>query len=809
MITGYDPTSRCLTTGIGSLIEFGRLPDTLVPQENPIGLLARQRAHAGYQSRMLREGWEREVQVELAVSVKQIRFVIRGRMDLVRRTPEGIAVIEAKTAPTSPAFLDPFASNPHHVLQLFFYARALEVSGEAPVSASMVYLPMTGRGRSPREFPIDLLRPDIITAWEDLLTGTAEWLLAEDDRRKLQVEALEAFEFPFYTLRPGQREMAEAVQAAVAGSTCLMVQAPTGTGKTAAVLAGGLRASLPARLTLFFLTAKNTHKRIVLETARRLVERGLPIRMIVLTSREGSCARGREICFPDDCPFANDFSAKVIGSGAMGRLLTQGIIGPESLMEEAVSAGVCPFELGLCISTRCDVVCGDYNYVFDPHVFLRRFFVDRQAAAACAVLVDEAANLPARARDYYSPEVRLSWLRSLDRWRKGRPRSLTKLLRLWLEAFEVWGTLLDANGGTEMELPVGTDLPVSADSWTTLAGKVKDPPREFLHMLRSVGDLARLGPRPDSRFHLLFRREAADSAVQWFCTDPSGFLSQRVGTCRSTVAFSATLSPFEHFRGQLGLPEDATGILSVPYPFPPENLGVWVDPRVDTRWTARKTSLGLLVRRLEGIYAAAPGTWLVFLPSFVYLELVRGRLEESGLPVIAQTPGMSSTAREGFLSLLTDGGKLALVVSGGVFAEGVDIRSGQMRGAVVVGPSLPAMDLRSGLLASSFEETGTDGFLHASVIPGMVRVVQAAGRLIRSEEERRVLVLMGKRFTRNPYIGLLPPHWFRGGWLPVLSDGLEEIMDFFGGMSEGRRDAPPLGDQRSVGATWGWEESQG
>jgi Rad3-related DNA helicase len=781
MITGYDPASRCLTTGIGSLIEFGRLPDTLVPQDSPIGLQARQRAHAGYQSRMLREGWEREVQVELAVTVKGIRFVIRGRMDLIMRTPEGVSVIEAKTTHAPPAFDDPFASNPHHVLQLFFYAMALKSSGESSISASMVYIPMTGRSRSPRQFPVDLLRVDINAAWEELLAGTADWLLSEDERRGRQAEALEGFEFPFETFRPGQREMAEAVGDAVAASGCLMVQAPTGTGKTAAVLAGGLRATLPARLTLFFLTAKNTHKRIVVETARMLIGKELHIRMIVLASRVELCARGREICFPDECPFAGDFASKVKNSRVMDRLLAREIVEPQDLRTEAMLAGVCPFELGLCISTRCDVVCGDYNYVFDPHVFLRRFFLERQTAASCAVLVDEAANLPARARDYYSPEVRLSWLQALLRWRKGRPRNLTKLLRPWMEAFDVWGSLLDAEGGSEMELPAGTDLPESAEDWATLAGKVKDPPREFLDMLRTVGDLARLGPKPDDRFHLLFRRESSDSAVQWFCTDPSSYLSQRIGSCRSTVAFSATLSPFEHFRGQLGLPEDATGILSVPYPFPPANLGVWVDPRVDTRWTARRTSLGLLAGRLEGIYRASPGTWLVFLPSFAYLDLVRNRLEESGLPVIAQTPGMSSASREEFLALLTDGGRLALVVTGGVFAEGVDIRSGQIRGAVVVGPSLPAMDLRSGLLASSFEVKGTDGFLHASVIPGIVRVVQAAGRLVRSGEERRVLVLMGKRFTRSPYIGLLPPHWFRSGWLPILSDGLGEIGDFFRG----------------------------
>ena len=332
-----------------------------------------------------------------------------------------------------------------------------------------------------------------------------------------------------------------------------------------------------------------------------------------------------------------------------------------------------------------------------------------------------------------------------------------------------------------MELPGSTPMPGSLDSWQRLAEKVKDPPRVLLDMLRSLGDFARLNPSDDGRFHLICRREGSDRSLQWFCTDPSGFIAQRTSSCRSTVAFSATLSPLSHFRELLGLSTDETEQLTVHYPFPEENLGVWVDPRVDTRWSSRVSTADMLSRRLSGIYLSAPGTWLVFLPSFSYLELIRSRLASAGLPVIAQTSGMSPAGREEFLEELTASGRLALVVSGGIFAEGVDIRSDLLRGAVVVGPSLPGMDLSSRLLVESYREKGCDGFLHALAIPGMVRVIQAAGRLVRSPADRRVLVLMGRRFTREPYFDLLPSHWFRDGWLPVLSDGMDEIGKFFAG----------------------------
>ncbi|OPL19020.1 MAG: hypothetical protein AVO35_03590 [Candidatus Aegiribacteria sp. MLS_C] len=781
MITGYDPDKKLLTTGIGDLIELGRLPDSLVPSENAVSLQERQRIHGAYQRRMEKEGWEREVQVELGLERQGMRFLIRGRIDLLRRTGEPDEIIEVKTAAGGPGPLDPVLSRSRDVLQLYFYAMALaggDKDGLERLRASLVYLdPRTRRGSvSETVISLDLADRRLRTIWNGMLDDTARMLALEDERKEVQVHALESFVFPYPVMRPGQQLMVDHVEKCVHQGGRLLMQAPTGTGKTAAILTGALRRALPGRLAVFFLTAKNTHKAIVSETLRLIMEGGVPLRAISIASRSSVCHMGRERCLPHDCPYAIDFGGRVRGSGVMERLLDGGIISTASLVEASAEAGVCAFELGLCLSTRCDLVICDYNYAFDPHVFLRRFFLERTTASRCLLLIDEAANLPARARDFHSPEVRLSWVEGMleDPDRRAAWR---RLLSPWTACFREWSSLLDSAGEPETELPHGTEVPSDTDRWLDIIGGLPEPTEHMINLVRSLVDFSRIDP-DDRRYHLLIRREQEDTVLQWFCADPSAMLGERIAACSSTVAFSATMSPLEHFGGMLGFPEDADTV-DVPYPFPPENLGVWICPGMDTRYRNRDRYAPALSRMIAGLRDSVPGSWLVFFPSYGYSERIAGLLSSRGVPFLVQEPGMKEAERVEFISRLEDEDVLALMVSGGIFSEGVDIRSDRLRGAVVVGPSLPGVDLRSRLLSEDFERRGMDGFLHTWAIPGMVRVVQAAGRLVRNSAQRRVLVLVGRRFTIQPYLGLLPKYWFSSGAIRLLKEDMSDIAGFF------------------------------
>jgi len=787
MITGYDPDTRTLTTGLGDLLALRALPRTLIPSGTPLDIHRRQRAHAAFQRMLVREGWTAEIPLELSLERAGVSFHIRGRADLVRSMNDSdetdIELIEVKTLGSAPDFDDPLISRPRHVLQLYAYGLALQSSAKnkgRKVTGKLVYLPIGPEGGEPAEFAVDMHGPEVAELWDTFLHETASWLISEDQRRESQLLAMRTVQFPYDSFRAGQKAMIEAVDECLRSQEHLLLQAPTGTGKTAAVLSGALRISVPEMLALFFLTAKNTHKQMVRETVELLMKRGLSLRTIILTARETLCGRNRSTCFPDDCPFAPDFASRVRNSGVRELLLSQGVIGPEELRVNALEAGVCPFELGLCLSTECDVICGDYNYVFDPHVYLKRFFLETSTSSMCALLIDEAANLPSRAIDYYSPKIRLSWISSLLSSER-ISRKIRKLLKPWPDIFAECERLLISEGVSEIELPSDTDLPLAPEAWQRAIEKVRDPSRVLMDLSRSLMDFSRLCPERDPKYHLVFIREDDDWIIQWYCTDPSGQLSERMESCHSVVAFSATLSPSEHYAGKLGFLNSVEGpvVREVPYPFPEENLGVWIDPRIDTRYRSRSTSTPLLADRLRLLHEAAPGAWLIFLPSYSYLQQLEVHIAETAGPVLCQRREMSTHDREEFISEISAEDYLVLTVSGGVFAEGVDIRSDNLRGAVVVGPSLPGMDLRTRLLSESYSERGLNGFFHTWAIPGMTRVIQAAGRLIRNGEQRRMLVLMGKRFCGPPYFDILPSHWFNNGAIPILSDKMQEISSFY------------------------------
>ncbi len=793
MITGYDPKTKTFTTGIGDLLNFGWLPNSLVPSSSPLSIGARQRVHSAFQRTMVRNGWLKEVSVSLDLDVMGIRFRIRGRLDLILESDNSLEVLEIKTMDGKPDFTDPLRNRKNNTLQLYFYVMALSSERRLSpdsISASLVFLSMDKSVPEAHYYPIDISDDELEKSWQDHLRDTAEFLIAEDARKNIQISALNAFRFPYDSPRPGQQEILSDVSNCIESKGYLMMQAPTGTGKTAAVLTGAILQTFPERLTLFFLTAKNTHKLIVHETLRIIIDKGVPLRGIFITARSEMCHRGRPRCFPDDCPYATDFRDKIHESGVMKELLDLQIIGPDALMNSAEHAGVCAFELGLCLATQCDIVICDYNYVFDPHVFLKRFFLERNTAEMCSLLIDEAANLPSRARDYYSPEIKLSWIEELlgD---GSCPVKRRKLLRPWIEGFREWTILLENSGEDEIELPPDTEIPLHTDSWIRQIIELRDPPESLREMFRAIIDFSKISGISDKRFHLLIRRENEDNILQWFCTDPSLFLRERLESCHSSIAFSATLTPFDHFRYILGFPdENKTVSRKIAWPFPKENLGVWISPEIDTRYRSRKQSASLLSRRITEIYSAMPGTWLVFFPSYVYLELIADHLKDSAVPLLIQTPRMSREDRAEFIESIESENQLVLTVSGGIFSEGIDLRSENLHGAVIVGPSLPGLNLRMKLLSESYSHRGLNAFIHTWAIPGMVRVIQAAGRLIRNRTERKILILIGRRFTSYPYLGLLPEHWFRDGSIRLLSGGVSRITDFLR-IGKGGANAPP------------------
>ncbi|MCD4706400.1 MAG: hypothetical protein K8S62_01530 [Candidatus Sabulitectum sp.] len=748
MLIPFDRNTGTVRSAIKVLIGLCRPPDTLRSGDASIDLRTRQKEHNRKQRELAEErdcAWE--IPAMLITERNGINFQITGRADLL--TEDGDTVIEVKTAqpmPLSPAT--------HHLLQVLFYANALGAK-----NAAMVYTDPDSK--ESLEFPVDPGGKEMIDLWEGFIEDVSLFVKNEWKRHVKLNGALENLSFPFDSIRPGQEEIVNSVRKAGSEGEELLLQAPTGTGKTAAVLAGAIPPVVTNWRILFFLTAKNTQKKILAETMTRFIDQGFHLRTIILSSRENSCPMDIERCNPELCPYAEEFGPRIKQSCIIEKLTENVLIKPGDIMRESIKAEVCPFELALYLSQRCDLIACDYNYVFDPGIRLKRFFDDDGTASRCVLLIDEAANLPERVRGIWSPEIKTRWMETTWKYARGN-RRLQKLLRPWRKLLQAYADRPWPHRDSEIRLPDEVDLPgINSRRWQKILGGDLNAPREAGLLCRAIYGFSRVSERLDERFHLIARKDGDDTLIQWYCTDPSTFIAEEHSRCSSVTGFSATLEPMDHFAAELGLGKtDALTAKAVGWPFPGENLTVWVDTGINTRWRYRDEQTKLIIEKLQGARAKTPGTWMAFFPSFSWMEKIALAAEDSELELIAQKREMTEQDRTEFVELINSGDHLILAVAGGLFAEGIDLSIPDLRGCFIAGPSLPSISLRQKLLQERYNETGRDGFLHAFAIPGINRVIQAAGRLIRNSEQKADLILLGGRFIRNPYFSHLPDHWF-------------------------------------------------
>ncbi len=597
-----------------------------------------------------------------------------------------------------------------------------------------------------------------------------------------EAKAAEArhLQFPFRSWRPGQHAMADAVERAAVRGEHLLVEAPTGIGKTAAALYPLLKASLAHGKRLFLLTAKTTQQEIFSRTLEAI--EGDSFRSVRLRAKERMCANDVVLCHEDHCPYAADYGAKLEASGLIGHLLeSDRHLSPDRIFEAARSEVVCPFEVSLELAAKADIVLGDYNYAFDPVVAVSGIR-DPERLADTILLVDEIHNLVDRARGYYSP--------ALDE------KALTKLIdrigpssaATAAEAIEAAATVRALVRASAGAIPEGSEsalVPIETEDLDEVrlgldsllvrhlaelrAGGERVPDDPVLELYFSfarfhdVAGLAAPGGRLDPAFDLIAARGAAGGRLAFLCKDPSRLLAETLSNASAVVGMSATLSPPEFYRDLLGFDLDRTQFLKLPSPFPRENRLVLIEPRIDTKWSSRGAAAPLLAALVADVARACPGNVLVLFPSYRFLDDVRRLLPPlPGRRVVRPSDRSTEQERQGALAILKDGGApvLLFAVSGGAFAEGVDYPGEMLSAVVVVSPALPQVRFEQERMRLYFEERFEKGFEYAYVIPGMTRVIQSAGRVIRSETDRGVIVLACRRFLQNPYRRFLPEEWF-------------------------------------------------
>jgi DNA excision repair protein ERCC-2 len=753
-----------MSIAVRTLVEFALRAGDLESSFGGSGR-ARDGVRAHQQVRRSRPaGYTAEVPVAGDVEADGFTLSLKGRIDGVFQEAGTTVLEEIKSTSRELSALDPDGA-PLHWGQLRVYAALYAATqGADMLDLQLTYVHLaSGDTRVVRR---QETRAQLEAFLEEVVAGFLAWARGLEDWSRRRDASIQALEFPYADYRRGQRRMAVAVFRAIREGGRLMVQAPTGIGKTMAAVLPAVKA-IGAGLSskIFYLTARTTGRHAAEQAFGALRRAGLAFKTLTLTAKDKVCFEPAAACRPEECPYARGYYDRL--PAARLEAFAAPALDQAALAAVARGHGVCPFELSLEMALWVDAVIGDYNYVFDPRVYLRRFFTESGNDYTC--LVDEAHNLVDRAREMFSAALRKATLlaarRPLRAELPGVHRALgsvnTWMLQARRRCQEAGGASAEHRAPEDL-LPRLRRFIHQAEAWLVL--NQPRPWREALvEAYFEVSAFLRIAEGFDASYATCLTTDGQDLQVRLFCIDPAGQLQDALARCRAVVFYSATLTPGDYFIRSFGCGPE-TPFLELPSPFPRANRCLLVSGRVSTFYRDRAQTAAALAELLGRLVDGQAGNYLFFFPSYAYLDLVHGLFTQRHPEVatLVQSPEMPEAHRDAFLARFTAAPTDTLAgfaVMGGIFGEGIDLVGRRLCGAVIVGVGLPGIDTERELIRAHFDQREGLGFDYAYRYPGLNRVLQAAGRVIRSPTDRGVILLVDPRFRSARYRALLPADW--------------------------------------------------
>lgn len=767
-----DERARTLRLSVDDLVDARarRQPEQSVGRER-LETAARQR----YLEREAPPGYREDVELTAEFEWRDYRVELCGRADGIYERDVGAVVELRRYTP-----LEGSRSVEREVERVGLLCLLLHRSGVEVHKGSLVDLSLVDEMMHKLDvaFSADFYEGVL----HSLLEVTESAWRAEQHLAERKVGQAERLAFPFAEIRRGQDAMLRDIEGAATSGLILLCSAPTGIGKTAAAIHPMLKIALAEDRTLFFITARISQQELALETLRRELRPGEGGFAVQIGAKHRVCPEEGLGCVERRCPLMQRFGERFAASGLLEELSQLGVVDSAELTRRALAADLCPFEVSLELSLVATVVVADFNYVFDPNVYLRRFFDEGHGDHL--LIVDEAHELPDRAREAYSAELDQAQLEGLARDCDAQAlpayREAALLLREVRDHCEHMArTLSEERPGTgpwveEPDRRFWEEIEVRAER-TILryalcvaqeqrrpaefaprrnagTGPLRDPLRAALHGIR---DFCRAGAHDPEVFAALWSPEGA----KLVCLDPASLFGPRMRGFYAVVCMSATLRPLDFYTGLLGVETPRTLQLDLGSPFPRENRLVLCVPEVDTTYRKRREDAARIGRIILRCVRARPGNYLAFFGSFAYRDEVLAQMEPGPYRVLLQTPAM---ATQNFLEQLRGNRSETLLlcgVMGGVFAEGVDYPGETAIGVFIVGPGLPAVHAERELIRDYYERQRGRGFEYAYVYPGLNRVIQAGGRVLRTPTDRAAIVLLGRRFSDPLYSDPLPSWW--------------------------------------------------
>ncbi len=733
--------------------------------------------------------FQKEAAVKILADVQDWKFIISGRADVIFEKQGKLIIEEIKSVTNLENFDLESRIAEEYRQQLLLYGHYYQQLGKE-ILCRLVLVDIYTEDTEIVEVESQDLSEYIHKQCQVILTSWQHNL----KQRNLLKKRAKTIQFPFAHHRPNQKEIIEETAACLQSQGRLMLLAPSGIGKTVGTLFPALQYTLRHNKRLFIVTSKTTQQHIYRETLQIFAKKKGQFNSIILTAKEKLCVNDAFICEKSFCPFLENYERAPMDTILTG-MLTKPVVDARHIRRLAKKYTVCPFELSLDYSLECDVIVGDYNYVFHPYIKLKRYF--DQPYDDMLLIVDEAHNLPSRATTYYSPEITLKNISEV--MESLRTLHLPKKIeRKGLDLYQRVNKYLLALIKEFPKIPSQKIVLAKFDK-KFFRTAVKDSDQFVLWYVQAY--IERMGYQPGGKdknmeftlnlrsFYLTLQESdlpeysellyLKEGKMKILCKSAAHKLEHQIQGFHSVIMQSATLFPMEYFQKMLGYPSSAIQ-LHFNSPYAQQNRLYLLMPNISTKYDFRRESYEPIAALLCDAVALKYGNYLAFFPSFKYLQAVQKEIEQKSLTVelLVQNRNMSERKRREYLKKLQSPDKkyLLLGVHGGIFSEGVDFTGDMAIGAFIIGPGLPAFSLEQEMMKNYFDFKWQKGFEYAYRNPGITKVIQSAGRVFRTFTDRGFVILIGQRFITPFYKDILPTDWL----LEHPGDIMGRISTFWG-----------------------------
>ncbi|AUD66032.1 hypothetical protein BK011_10150 [Tenericutes bacterium MZ-XQ] len=719
------------------------------------------KAHQYVQNRYTSDD-KSEVSISYMYEKNDHLLFLNGRIDGLIKDHDDYLLDEIKSTRKN-IFDDDFSFNQEHLAQLKFYAYMYMKNEELDqIEGRISYIQISDY--QIRYFPFTFYLRDLEVFISESISEYLEWIYIIENYQKEKFDSISSLSFPFDTYRRGQREMMAAVYQTIKDKDILYAIAPTGIGKTMASLFSSIKALDNDRQKIFYSTAKTQGKSIAIDAINILRQKGLTIKALEITAKDTTCFLEKRNCDPNICPFAKGFFDR-LKDATIDIFSNADMLDRSTIESYARKHEICPFEYSLYVSYFVDIIICDYNYVFDPRVHLVRYFDEFNYQPL--LLVDEAHNMISRSRDMYSATIYKSDLIKLRRLGSKLKPSIKHAIKRVLDALQIYEERLEyAYFLSDKDLDE-----VLYDTVRNLLTKIENSLKEnpkynnktqildiyftFLAFIKIYDYYS------DTYLTNIYKDQDDDLIIELRCLDASKYiLDTLVNKAYGSTFFSATLHPIEYYKKLIS--QDVGETLKIKSPFPPENLKLVLYNSISTRFKDRSDSIHEVVQIILSTINEKSGNYIAFFPSYQYLNQVYDILSNHDIEIILQERAMNHEERHQTINIFKSDSnqtRLGLFVMGGMFSEGIDYIGDMLSGVIVVGVGLPMINELNNQLKDYYEKTFNKGFDYAYQYPGMNKVIQAVGRVIRTPNDRGVAILIDDRFDTPYYRKLFPIEW--------------------------------------------------